>query len=103
MGSEFYAEFQDIWVEPLLEMFNYSLENDTLPPLQEANISLLLKKGKPPEECASYKPISLLNTDFKFYPKFSLQDLKTYYPSSSEKIRLALLKDIVPVIIFIDY
>ncbi len=33
--------------------------------LQDANISVILKKGKPPESCSSYRPIALLNVDRK--------------------------------------
>ena len=51
-------------------MFNDSFECGTLPPsLREANISLILKKGKCPEDCASYRPILLLNVDLKILSK----------------------------------
>lgn len=51
---------------PLMNMFNHSFEHGTLPSaLREANISLILKKGKCPEDCASYRPISLLNVVLK--------------------------------------
>lgn len=64
LGSEFYREFQSILLEPMMNMFNYSFECGILPPsLREANISLILKKGKCPKDCASYRPISLLNVD----------------------------------------
>lgn len=64
LGSEFYKEFQDILLEPMMNMFNHSFECGSLPPsLREANVSLILKKGKCAEDCASYRPISLLNAD----------------------------------------
>lgn len=54
----------------LLEMFNHSLDQGTLPQtLTEANIILLLKHGKNPTDCTSYKPISLLNGDVKILAK----------------------------------
>ena len=69
-SSEFYKEFTGLFVDPLVSMFNDAFSNKELPPtLKEANISLILKKGKCPESCASYRPISLLNVDRKILAK----------------------------------
>lgn len=58
-SSEFYKEFHDLLIDPLLNMFNDSSKKGILPQsLREAHISLILKKGKIPEDCASYRPIS---------------------------------------------
>ena len=43
-----------------------------------ALISLLLKKGKDPVECASYRPLSLLNADLKIYAKVLARRLQGY-------------------------
>lgn len=68
--SEFYKEFSGLLVDPLIRMFNEVFSNNELPQtLREANISVLLKKGKCPESCASYRPISLLNVDRKILAK----------------------------------
>lgn len=49
----------------LLDMFNEAFELGHLPQtLNQASISLLLKKGKDPLACTSYRPISLLKADF---------------------------------------
>ena len=51
-------------------MFNESLSSEELPPtLQQAAITLIPKKGKDPLQCASYRPISLLNGDYKILSK----------------------------------
>ncbi|KAF7649769.1 hypothetical protein LDENG_00136640 [Lucifuga dentata] len=66
-SCEFYKEFRSLLT---LCMLNNSFEKDLLPQtLTQANISLILKKGKPADECSSYCPISLLNVDFKWLSK----------------------------------
>ena len=81
LGSEFYKEFQNILLEPMMNMFNHSFDCGTLPPsLREANISLILKKGKCPENCASYRPISLLNADLKILSKILARRLEGLLP-----------------------
>lgn len=63
-------------MSPLSEMFG------ALPPsLMEANISLVLKKDKPPEECSSYRPISVLNIDLKILAKILASRLEAILPS----------------------
>lgn len=62
-------------------MFNHSLETGALPKtLTEANISLILKKDKPGDECSSYRPIILLNTDFKVLSKLLALRLQKTLP-----------------------
>lgn len=74
-------------------MFNYSLEKGTLPPsLREANISLLLKKGKQPEDCASYRPISLLNSDFKILSKILATRLEDSLPQLIKEDQTGFIK-----------
>lgn len=52
-------------LSPLLQaMFNKSLSTGQLPPtIYQAAITLVLKKD--PLQCASYRPISLLNSEYK--------------------------------------
>uniref|UniRef100_A0A8K9V8C7 Reverse transcriptase domain-containing protein n=1 Tax=Oncorhynchus mykiss TaxID=8022 RepID=A0A8K9V8C7_ONCMY len=79
--SEFYKEFHGLILEPLRDMFNHSFSNDQLPQtLREANISLILKKGKCPESCSSYRPISLLNVDRKLLSKILATRLEDSLP-----------------------
>ncbi len=53
-----------------------------LPPtLSDASISLLLKKDKDPTSCDSYRPISLLNVDFKILAKVLCSRLERVLPS----------------------
>lgn len=66
----FYKAFAPLLVPTLAQLFNDSFKVGCLPPtLSEASISLLLKKDKDPISCGSYRPISLLNVDFKILAK----------------------------------
>lgn len=42
--------------------------------------SLILRKGKPAEECPSYQPISLRNVDFKIISKILARRLEKVLP-----------------------
>lgn len=78
---EFYKQFRDIIVEPLLDMFNHSFITGEFPQtLKEANISLILKKGKCPDLCGSYRPIALLNVDRKLLSKILATRLEIFLP-----------------------
>lgn len=48
----------------------------------EANISLVLKKGKPVEEYSSYRPISVLNLDTKLLARVLASRLENVLPAS---------------------
>lgn len=45
--------------------------------MSEAMIVVVLKSGKDPEQCASYRPISLLNVDPKLLTKMLARRLNT--------------------------
>ena len=68
--AEFYKRFSALLSPQLAIVLSESLRLGSLPPsLNEACITLIAKKGKDPAECASYRPISLLNTDAKILAK----------------------------------
>lgn len=78
---EIYKIFKDKLITPLLDMYNESLNNGSLPPsLNMAEISLILKPGKPSTLCTSYRPISLLNNDLKILCKVLARRLDTLLP-----------------------
>lgn len=59
-----------------------TLEQGVLPPtLNQAVISLILKKDKDPKWCSSYRTISLLNNDDKLLAKVLAKRLETCLPS----------------------
>uniref|UniRef100_A0A669BN31 Reverse transcriptase domain-containing protein n=1 Tax=Oreochromis niloticus TaxID=8128 RepID=A0A669BN31_ORENI len=68
---------------PLMtNMYKHSLEVGSLPPsLLQASISLILKKDKDPLQCGSYRPISLLNVDYKILAKLLAMRVEAALPS----------------------
>lgn len=86
-----YAKWQVSWsrwfsyriLYPLLKaVFEDSSDSSVLTPtLRQASISLLLKKGKDPLSCSSYRPISLLNVDIKILAKVLALHLESVLPT----------------------
>uniref|UniRef100_A0A3B4YV99 Reverse transcriptase domain-containing protein n=1 Tax=Stegastes partitus TaxID=144197 RepID=A0A3B4YV99_9TELE len=77
LTPEFYKAFCDLLIDPLLDMLSYSFNSGGLPhTMMDANIFLILKKGKAAEDCASYRPISLLDVDRKLLAKILARRLE---------------------------
>lgn len=67
---EFYSQYSEILTPKLLVLYNHLFETFTLPPsMREAIIVLILKPGKDPGYPETYRPISLLQVDFKILAK----------------------------------
>lgn len=80
--TEFYKKFSPKLSPLLKNVFDDSFRSQCLPPtLRQASISLLLKKGKDPLNCSSYRPISLLNVDVKILAKVLALRLESVLPS----------------------
>lgn len=78
---EFYKTFQEQLLTPLLDMFNESFNNGTLPPtLRLATIVLILKPGKLPTNCSSYRSISLMGVETKILSKILAKRLDPHIP-----------------------
>lgn len=59
-----YVRYQEHILPTLLDTYHYAFELGTLPEsFYDASIVTLLKPDKNPEDCGSYRPISLLNID----------------------------------------
>lgn len=81
-NAEFYKKFVDILACLLFRMINESKCNGKLPKtLYEANISLILKKGKDETDPASFRPIALQNVDRKIIVKILATRLNKHLTS----------------------
>lgn len=79
LPMEFYRTFHEILLTPLINMYDESYRNKTLPPLRLAMITLILKLGKP-TECSSFRPICLIESDTKLLCKAPARRLDPYIP-----------------------
>lgn len=79
--SEFYKKFALQLAPTLGAMFKEAFSVGILPmTLRQASVSLLAKKDKDPLLCSSYRPISLLNVDFKILSKVLARRLENVIP-----------------------
>lgn len=68
--AELYKKFSHILIPFLHRMFKQAQLDGNLPPtLTQATVTVLHKKGKDELNVGSYRPISLLNIDYKIYAK----------------------------------
>lgn len=78
---EYYKVFTTKLLSPFTKMIKESLEKGKLPnSLEMATIILLPKPGKDKQKCDSYRPLSLLNTDYKVLSKLIAHRLENIIP-----------------------
>ena len=66
--AKWYRSFKDLLSPVLLKCFNYVLKGGETPSSwNQAIISVIPKVGKERTECSSYRPISVLNIDYRLY------------------------------------
>ncbi len=82
LTKEFYKAFWGKIATPLLDSYNYSLEKGSLSISQrQAVITLIDKPGKDRSILSNWRPISLLNTDYKLLTKILAERVKAILPS----------------------
>ena len=80
--SEFYIKFWEAIGKPMLDCFEYSFRNGELSNSQkQAVITLLEKPGKDRQQIKNWRPISLLNHDYKILTKALSLRIRKVLPS----------------------
>uniref|UniRef100_A0A803J749 Reverse transcriptase domain-containing protein n=1 Tax=Xenopus tropicalis TaxID=8364 RepID=A0A803J749_XENTR len=79
--AKYYKKFAEHLIPHLKDLFQSFLDGS--PPtthMQTANIIMILKPGKDPHNCDSYRPISLITTDLKLFAKLMATRLNKVLP-----------------------
>ena len=80
--AEFYSKFWPEMGPKLVECLNFSCQQGLLSLSQRrAIITLLEKKGKDNSRIKNWRPVALLNTDYKIFTKVLAKRLEMHIPS----------------------
>lgn len=79
--AEWYKSFKELISPPLLKTFNWILTGGEIPPSwREAVIAVIPKEGKDRLDCSNYRPISVLNQDYKLFTSILAKRLELILP-----------------------
>ena len=95
LTTEFYKVFWLRIKSMLTASYRYSFEKGVLSQTQQKGIITLIHKGKnlPRESLANWRPITLLNTDYKLLAKTLSRRLNMVITNLSDKDQCGFVKD----------
>ena len=76
LPGEFYKAYEEIVARPLKEALREAKEEGSLAPTMMEGDMILIYKKKDPKDIRNYRPITLLNTDYKILTKILASKMK---------------------------
>ncbi|KAM7285665.1 hypothetical protein ISCGN_032552 [Ixodes scapularis] len=81
LPAEFYVSFWEIFGAPLVQLVNGILETGAVPPsFKRGRVVLVPNEGGLPSDPSAWRPIALLNTDYKLLPSLLVSSLRHILP-----------------------
>ncbi|KAM7288774.1 hypothetical protein ISCGN_028957 [Ixodes scapularis] len=81
LPAKFYVTFWDVLANPLVQLVNGFLETGEVPPsFRRGRVILLPKEGGSSSDPAAWRPITLLNADYKIVASLLVSRLRTVMP-----------------------
>ena len=91
--SEFYKVLGEPMIPLLNNAFNWVLKEGDIPnSWSEAHISVIPKEGKDKMECSNFRPVSVLNQDYRLFTTILARRLETILPDIIHQDQTGFIK-----------